>query len=116
MKVNDDSELYAVNNVWLGPKGTTLPFRARYSAYGVGLVIFLIILSVEHRLGMHFSFLSMTVAVMGTLIATRYLMQLVSFERPLKAILAGFWQDLTAPRQETRRLSVQFRTKGILRR
>lgn len=116
MRINDDSEIYQVNNIWLGPKGTTLPFRARYSAYGVGLIIFLTLLAVEHRLGMHTSFTSMTVAVMGTLVATKYLMQLVSFERPLKAILAGFWHDLTAPRQVTRGVSVRFRTKGIMRK
>lgn len=116
MRINDDSELYQVNNVWLGPKGTTLPFRARYGAYGVGLVIFLIILSIEHRLNMHLSFLSMVIAVMGTLIATKYLMQLVSFERPLKAILAGFWHDLTAPRQESKALTVRFRTGRIMRK
>lgn len=114
-RLNDDSEVYQVNNVWLGPKGTTLPFRARYSAYGVGFLIFLSILFIEHRIGMHLSFFSMTVAVMGTLVATRYLMRLVSFERPLSTLAASFWHDLTAPRKQDQCQTVKFRTRGIIR-
>ena len=35
MRLPVDDEIYNVNAVWLGPPGKTLPFRARYVAYGV---------------------------------------------------------------------------------
>ncbi len=39
MRLPVDDEIYRVDAVWLGPPQQTLPWRARYSAYGVGLAI-----------------------------------------------------------------------------
>ena len=43
MRLPVDDEIYNVDAVWLGPPGKTLPFRARYVAYAVGAVIFLLL-------------------------------------------------------------------------
>ena len=40
MRLPIDDEIYNVNAVWLGPPGKTLPFRARYIAYGVGGTVY----------------------------------------------------------------------------
>ena len=51
MRLPVDDEIYNVNAVWLGPPRKTLPFRARYVAYGVGLVVFVLLQAVARRLG-----------------------------------------------------------------
>ena len=43
MRLPVDDEIYNVNSVWLGPPGRTLPFRARYVAYAVGAVVFVLL-------------------------------------------------------------------------
>ena len=40
MLLRPDDEVYRVDAVWLGPRGLTLPWTARYSAYGIWLVLF----------------------------------------------------------------------------
>lgn len=52
MQIRPDDEVYRVNAVWLGPRGFTLPWAARYSAYGIWLVLFLGVLLVEGILPM----------------------------------------------------------------
>ncbi len=40
MRLRPDDDVYRVDAVWLGPRGLTLPWSARYSAYGIWLVLF----------------------------------------------------------------------------
>ena len=40
MLIRPDDEVYRVDAVWLGPQGLTLPWTARYSAYGIWVVLF----------------------------------------------------------------------------
>ena len=42
MRVRTDDEVYRVDAVWLGPPKATFPWRARYVAWGVGIVVFLV--------------------------------------------------------------------------
>jgi hypothetical protein len=51
VRLPDDDEIFNVNAVWLGPSRKTFPCRARYDAYGVGLVVFVLLQAVERRLG-----------------------------------------------------------------
>ena len=46
MLVRPDDEVYRVDAVWLGPQGLTLPWTARYSAYGIWVVLFVGVLLV----------------------------------------------------------------------
>ena len=55
MRLRPDDEVYRVDAVWLGPRGMTLPWSARYSAYGIWLVLFIGILAIEGLLPMHVS-------------------------------------------------------------
>ena len=61
MRLSVDDEIYRVDAVWLGPPRHTLPFRARYSAYGVGLVVFVLVQLLERRVGLGLGFVTMTV-------------------------------------------------------
>src|SRR3712207_6708611 len=47
MRVAPDDEVYRVNTVWLGPRGLTFPWTARYLAYAVWLVTFLVVITFE---------------------------------------------------------------------
>ena len=51
MRVRTDDEVYRVDAVWLGPPKATFPWRARYVAWGVGIVVFLVVLTIERQMG-----------------------------------------------------------------
>jgi len=57
MRLLVDDEIYNVNAVWLGPPRKTLPWRARYVATAVGAVVFVVLQTVEPRLGIGMEFL-----------------------------------------------------------
>lgn len=113
MRLNDDSELYQVSDVWLGPKGQELPWRARYSAYGVGFVVLIVVLIVERRVGVHAGVASTLVSLLATVLITKYVMRFVTHERPVATILATFWHELTSPRRVTKAQHVTFNTRRI---
>ena len=46
MLLRPDDEVYRVDAVWLGPQGLTLPWSARYSAYGIWVTLFVGVLLV----------------------------------------------------------------------
>jgi hypothetical protein len=96
-----DDEIYNVNAVWLGPPRKTLPFRARYVAYGVGLVVFVLLQAVERRLGIGLGFFSMAYSVLATVGVTRLVLSVVDHDRPLGSVLAAFAHEVDAPREST---------------
>ncbi len=87
--------------VWLGPPKATFPWRARYVAWGVGLVVFLVVLAVERRMNIGFSFFSTAWAIVITVAVTRIICARISHERPLGAVLVMWLRELTAPRERT---------------
>jgi hypothetical protein len=77
-----------------------MPFRARYVAWGVGVFVFLIVLTVERRLGITL-FWAIAWGIVMTIVLTRIICAKISHERPLSAV-AGMWvRELTAPREST---------------
>jgi hypothetical protein len=54
MRIRTDDEVYRVDAVWLGPPKATMPWRVRYVAWGVGTVVFLLVMTVERRIGVPF--------------------------------------------------------------
>ncbi|WP_433871941.1 hypothetical protein [Saccharopolyspora sp. CA-218241] len=101
MRIRTDDEVYRVDAVWLGPPKATFPWRARYVAWGVGLVVFLVVLAVERRMGIGFSFFSTGWAVVITIVLTRVICSRISHERPLGAVLVMWLRELTAPRERS---------------
>ncbi|MFI0463645.1 MULTISPECIES: hypothetical protein [Saccharopolyspora] len=101
MRIRTDDEIYRVDAVWLGPPKATFPWRARYVAWGVGLVVFLLVLAVERRMNIGFDFFSTAWAVIITIVVTRIICSRIGHERPLGAVLVMWLRELTAPREKT---------------
>src|SRR5699024_10690742 len=101
LQVRTDDEIYRVDAVWLGPPKATFPWRARYVAWGVGIVVFLLVLAIERRLNIGFGFFSTAWAVVITIAVTRIIGSRISHERPLGAVLGMWLRELTAPREQT---------------
>lgn len=98
MLVRTDDEVYRVDAVWLGPPRATFPWRARYVSYGVGLLVIMLIMMVQRRLGIGLDFFSVAWALVGTVAVTRLLGKKIGYERPLGQVLAQFWAEVTGPR------------------
>ncbi|MBP2473886.1 hypothetical protein JOF53_002758 [Crossiella equi] len=101
MRIRTDDEVYRVDAVWLGPPKATFPWRARYVAWGVGLVVFLLVLAIERRMGFGFSFFSTAWAVVITILLTRVICSRINQERPLGAVSVMWLRELNSPRQTT---------------
>jgi Na+/melibiose symporter-like transporter len=104
VRIRTDDEVYRVDAVWLGPPKATFPWRARYVAWGVGIVVFLFVLLIERRMGIGFGFFSTGWAIVATVLITRVVCSRITHERPLSAVAVMWLRELTAPRSspETR--------------
>lgn len=100
MRVAPDDDVYRVNAVWLGPRGLTFPWTARYLAYATWLVTFLIVLLIEAVVPpLHVSVPPVWEISMTTLF-TYAVMSFVDHERPVRAVWQTFLTDLGAPRAQ----------------
>jgi hypothetical protein len=101
VRVTPDDEVYRVNTVWLGPRGLTLPWTARYLAYSTWLMTLLGVLFVE-------AVTPLTVHVPPiwelciTTLFTYGVMGFVDHERPFQAVWQTFRVDLMTPRPGAR--------------
>ena len=98
MRLRPDDEVYRVDAVWLGPTGFTLPWAARYSAYGIWLTLFLSVLLVEAALPMRVSVPPVWEFVL-TVLATYGLTAVIDHERPLVSVIELVRTELGAPRR-----------------
>lgn len=98
MLLKNDDGLYRVDARWLGPRGMQLPWAARYSAYGVGFLLFLAGIEVVHKIGVGLSPVSVGVALVSAIIITTLLHKRVDADRPVRSVLTGFWAEVTAGR------------------
>ncbi len=98
MRIRTDDEVYRVDAVWLGPPKATFPWRARYVAWGVGTVVFLLALTVLRNLGVGL-FWSFAWGLVATVALTMVICSRISHERPLGAVLTMWVRELTAPRE-----------------
>ncbi|MDQ4116201.1 MAG: hypothetical protein M3235_04485, partial [Actinomycetota bacterium] len=94
-------EVYRIDAVWLGPPRATFPWRARYVSYGVGLLVMMLIMFVQRRLGIPLDFFSIAWAVVGTVAITRLLGKKITYERPFGQVVSQFWSEVTGPRKRT---------------
>lgn len=98
MRIRTDDEVYRVDAVWLGPPKATFPWRARYVAWGVGTVVFLVVLTVFRQMGINL-FWSIGWGMAVTIGITMIICARISHERPLGAVLTMWVRELTAPRE-----------------
>ena len=102
MRIRTDDEVYRVDAVWLGPPKATFPWRARYVAWGVGIPIFLLVLTVQRQVGIPFGFFATAWAFVITIVLTRFITAKISHERPLGAVFTMWLRELHTPRERTR--------------
>jgi hypothetical protein len=101
LQIRTDDDVYRVDAVWLGPPKATFPWRARYVSWGVGMVMFLVVMGVERQLGIGFGFFSTGWGLLITILLTRMIGSRISHERPLAAVAVMWLRELTAPRKVT---------------
>jgi hypothetical protein len=100
MLAEPDDEIYRVNPVWLGPPRVTLPWRARYVAYGVWMAAFLTIFTVARLvLLMPLTFWVLAWSLMVTTVVTRLICRRIDFEKPLGSVLSAFSSEINGPRR-----------------
>lgn len=97
MLVRPDDEVYRVDAVWLGPQGMTLPWTARYSAYGIWVVLFVGVLLVEAVLPMRVSLPPVWELVL-TILGTYALTGVIDHDRPLTSVWYLLRSEFRAPR------------------
>ena len=97
MRLRPDDEVYRVDAVWLGPAGMTLPWSARYSAYGIWLLLFTALLLVEAVLPMRVSVPPVWEVVLSVL-ATYAVTTFIDHERPVRSVWQLVRAETTAPR------------------
>jgi hypothetical protein len=100
--VRTDDEVYRVDSVWLGPPRATFPWRARYVSYGVGLLVMIVIMFLQRRIGIGLDFFSVAWALVLTVVATRFLGKKIDYERPLSQVAELFRHEVIGPRQRRR--------------
>ncbi len=106
MRVAPDDDVYRVNAVWLGPRGLTFPWTARYLAYATWLVTFLVVLLVEAVTPLQVGVPPVWEITITTLF-TYAVMSFVDHERPVRAVWRTFLADLSAPRSTSRPRAVR---------
>lgn len=120
MLLRPDDEVYRVDAVWLGPRGMTLPWSARYTAYGIWLVMFVAILLVEAVLPMRVNVPPVWETVVSIL-ATYAVTGVIDHERPLISVVQLVKVELVSPRRSRDRAprrvsasSVRVRERHVL--
>jgi hypothetical protein len=99
--VRTDDEVYRIDAVWLGPPRATFPWRARYVSYGLGLVVMILIMFVQRRIGIGLDFFSVAWSLVLTVFITRLLGKRIGYERPLGQVLEMFRHEVRGPRART---------------
>ena len=112
MLLRPDDEVYRVDAVWLGPRGATLPWSARYSAYGIWVVLFVGVLIVEAALPMRMSIPPVWELVL-TILATYALTGVIDHERPLGSVWQLVRAEATAPRANRLPCAYRITTSSI---
>lgn len=101
MRLRPDDDVYRVRAVWLGPRGLSLPWTARYLAYGIWLLVFAVVLGVEWVSPLDVGVPPVWEVVLSVL-ATYWLMGFVDHERPPRSLVQLIRNEVTAPRDEPR--------------
>lgn len=114
MRLPVDDEIYNVNAVWLGPPHRTLPFRARYIAYAVGAAVFLGLQLIERRIGLGLGFFTLAYSLIATVALTRLILDAVDYDRPVWAVITGFVNEVSAPREALTATTRTFRPARVV--
>jgi hypothetical protein len=112
VRLRPDDEVYRVDAVWLGPSGMTLPWSARYSAYGIWLLLFVTVLLVEALLPMRVSVPPVWEVVL-TVLATYAVTTFIDHDRPVRSVWQLVRTESTAPRAPQRQRPVRLSVSRV---
>lgn len=101
MKVRTDDLLHRVDRTWLGPKILRFPWTATYQAYGVGLLTTAAVAFIGIKIGLPINVVTVMGWIVVSLLTTRKITRSLDPDRPIRAAVARFWGELTAPRPVT---------------
>jgi len=105
LRVRPDDEVYRVNTVWLGPRGLTFPWTARYVAYATWLATLLFVLLVEAATPLHVGVPPVWEICITTLF-TYGVMGMVDHERPVRSVWQTLMSEVRAPRPGSVRVTL----------
>jgi hypothetical protein len=111
--VRTDDEIYRVDSVWLGPPRATFPWRVRYIGYGIGLLVMVVVMFVQRRVGIELDFFSVAWALVITVVVTRFVGKRIDYERPLGQVLEMFRHEVIGPRKRTAAMRGEIRTRHV---
>ncbi|MFK8851168.1 ATP-binding protein [Streptomyces sp. Ac-502] len=96
MQMHTDDEIYAVDDIFLGPPRASFPFRVRYRAYLIGAALFALILVLEIWTGVIGPW-NAVYGLLATIWLTMQVMERVDHEHTAKAVFASFAHEVAAP-------------------
>jgi hypothetical protein len=113
MRIEADDEVYRVNAVWLGPEQFQFPWRATYRAYGMGIVIFVVLLAIVRQL-YGVTFWSAVFVLLFAIKLTQIINRRMGYERPFSSVLAMAVHEINAPRRSTQTRGLVAAAKAVL--
>ncbi|MFC9431486.1 hypothetical protein [Streptomyces sp. NPDC056987] len=114
--MHTDDDVYQVDNIFLGPRGTSFPWRARYQAYGVASALTVIMLIIENKLGV-IGLWGIAYGMLAVIFLTRKIMPHVTHEHSVKALLKTVINEVRAPRShKSTAVTTEMSVSGIQRR
>lgn len=94
-----DDLLHRVDRIYLGPPGKTAPFKIRYTAYGVGALVFVTTtVFLRGMLSIPWTSSSTLILFAVTIFITGRLMQFITGDVTVRSVLTAAYHDLVAPR------------------
>ena len=94
-----DDLLHRVDRIYLGPPGKTAPVKIRYTAYGVGALVFVTTTVVlRGLLSIPWSSSSTLILFGITIFITGRLMRFITGDVTVRSVLTAAFNDLVAPR------------------
>lgn len=103
MELKDDDSLHSISAVFLGPKGWTFPWQARYVCYVIGSMILIGSLIIEHKLGLSFTITQFVWTLGGTIGLTMFIGRYIDYERPARTVWTTVLNELLSPHPRERR-------------
>ena len=70
-------------------------------SYGLGLIVMILVMFVQRRVGIGLDFFSVAWALVLTIVVTRFLGKRIDYERPLGQVVELFRHEVRGPRART---------------
>lgn len=101
MKLVDDDEVYEIDSSYLGPPGRYIGVM-KHKVIFLWMIVGPIVGVSMRRLGIEFTLMTVGLAVIAVTGIVLWLADRISYERPVGALASSFWNEVTAPRTQTR--------------